>query len=204
MLRYVCNKVHGVKNAAEIVKSINVLMAIEWGRQAWNEVASHTIKKCFQGTGLYPQDEIIEDDPFEGEELLGLQSLMNRIDAHCSAEDYIVDEDAIAVCSGHIDPSEPNWREAARAELLGDDVEVLSAPDDVSREPGDDDFDKEVEQPAIKSLTEAMELGEKLLNFAQFHGHQELALSCAKSNDIIYALKLRDPQRQSHIQGYFM
>ena len=58
---------------------------------------------------------IIEDDPFEGEELLGLQSLMNRIDAPCSAEDYIVDEDAIAVCSGHIDPSEPNWREAARA-----------------------------------------------------------------------------------------
>lgn len=28
MLRYVCSKVDGVKNAAEIVKSINVLMAI--------------------------------------------------------------------------------------------------------------------------------------------------------------------------------
>ena len=34
MLRYVCPPVNGEKNASEIVKSINVLMAIEWGRQA--------------------------------------------------------------------------------------------------------------------------------------------------------------------------
>ena len=54
----------------------------------------------------------------------------------------------------------------------------MTTPDDDLTEEAD--FDKEVEQPAIKSLTEAMELGEKLLNFAQFHGHQELALSVAK------------------------
>lgn len=31
MHRSVSSKVHGVKNAVEIVKSINVLMGIEWG-----------------------------------------------------------------------------------------------------------------------------------------------------------------------------
>lgn len=200
MLRYVCSKVDGVKNAGEIVKSINVLMAIEWGRQAWNEVASNTIKKCFQRTGLYPQDEIIEDDPFEGEELLDLRALMNRINAPCSAEDYIVSEDEVAVCSGLVDPSEPNWREAIRAELLGNDFDVTSNADDVSTE--DDDFDKDVEQPAIKS-DEAMKLGEQLRHFAQFHGYQEFALSVAKSNDLIYALKLSGPQRQTHMQDFF-
>ena len=30
LLRYVCSKVDGVKNASEIVKSINLSMAIEW------------------------------------------------------------------------------------------------------------------------------------------------------------------------------
>ena len=108
------------------------------------------------------QVEIMEDDPFEGEELLDLQASMNRIDVPCSAEDYIVGEGGVAVCFGLIDYSKPNWREEVRAEILGDDVKVLPTADDDLIE--DADFDKEVEQPAIKSLTEAMKLREKLLN----------------------------------------
>ena len=174
-------------------------MAIEWGRQAWNDVDPHTIKKCFQKTGLYAQEEIIEDDPFEGEELLDLQALVNRIDVQCSAEEYISNENNVAICSWLIDPSDENWREAVRAELLEDDVEV---PDDVSTKI-DDDFDKEVELPALKSLTKAMKLAEQLRHFAQFHGHQELALSLVKSNDLIYALKPQVPKRQSSLLDFF-
>ena len=127
---------------------------------------------------------------------------MNRMDSQCSAKEYIHGEDDIAVCSGLIDPSDQNWRETVRAELLDDDVEVLSAPDDVSAAE-EDDFDKEVEQPAIKSLTEAMKLAEQLRHFAQFHGHHELSLSLAKSNDLIYALKLQGPKRQTHLKDFF-
>ena len=79
MLRYVCSQVDGEKNASEIVKSINVLMAIEWGRQTWNDVRQSAITKCFQKTGLYPRDEPIEDDHFEGEELANLKTIMDRI-----------------------------------------------------------------------------------------------------------------------------
>lgn len=50
-------KVDGVKNAAEIVKSINFPMVIKWGRQTWDNVASHTIKKNFEKTGLYAQED---------------------------------------------------------------------------------------------------------------------------------------------------
>lgn len=32
LLRYVCSKVDGKKNASKIVKSVNVSMAIEWGK----------------------------------------------------------------------------------------------------------------------------------------------------------------------------
>lgn len=39
LLRYVCSKVDGVKNVSEIVKSLNVSMAIEWGKQAWSAVS---------------------------------------------------------------------------------------------------------------------------------------------------------------------
>ena len=98
----------------------------------------------------------------------------------------VSNENDAAICSGLIDHSDKNWREAARAELLEDDVDVS---DDVSREK-DDDFDKEAKPPAIKSLTEAMKVAEQLWPFVQLNGHQELALSLAMSNDLNYALKL--------------
>ena len=63
MLRYIFSQVDGEKNESEIFKSINVLMAIEWGRQAWNDVRQRTIHVM-----NYPRDKPIEDDPFEGEE----------------------------------------------------------------------------------------------------------------------------------------
>ena len=37
LLRYVCGQVDSIKNTTEIVKSINLLMAIEWGRQTWDK-----------------------------------------------------------------------------------------------------------------------------------------------------------------------
>ena len=68
LLRYVCSKVDGVKNASKIVKSINVSMAIEWGKRAWSEVSQDTIVKCFEKTRLYPQEVEEDDVPFEGKD----------------------------------------------------------------------------------------------------------------------------------------
>ena len=81
LLRHVCSKVNGSTNASEIVKSVDLLMSIEWGKQAWDEVSSATIIKCFKCTGLYPEAEVEkdEDDPFEGEELSSLQLLVNSL-----------------------------------------------------------------------------------------------------------------------------
>ena len=59
LLRFVCFGVDGKKNASEIVKSVNVSMAIEWGKQAWDEVSSDLIVKCWK---LYPEEIDDEDD----------------------------------------------------------------------------------------------------------------------------------------------
>ena len=52
-------------------------MSIEWGRQAWDEVSSDTVIKCFKCIGQCPEAEVEEDDPFEGEELSSLQLRVN-------------------------------------------------------------------------------------------------------------------------------
>ena len=200
MLRYVCSQVDGEKNASEIVKSINVLMAIEWGRQAWNDVRQSTITKCFQKTGLYPRDEPIEDDPFEGEELANLKTIMDRIHAECSVEEYVSYDDDTAICAGLIDPSNPNWRSEVRNELLDDDPDVQFVSEDTSI---DDDFDKELEEPSIKSLAEALHLTDQLRHFAQFNGYQDLALAVGKASDVISSLQLLAPKRQTALTDYF-
>ena len=45
LLHYVCSKVDGSNSASDIVKSVKVLMSIEWGRQAWDDVSRETIVK---------------------------------------------------------------------------------------------------------------------------------------------------------------
>ena len=39
----------------------------------------------------------------------------------------------------------------------------------------DDEYDQDLEEPTIKSVTAAMASVEMLRHFAQFHGYQELA-----------------------------
>lgn len=85
MLRYVYSSMDGVKTLQKL--SINILMVIEWGRQTWNDVTPHKTKNCFEEKGLNAQEEITEDNSFEGEELLDLQALLNCIDAQCSAKE---------------------------------------------------------------------------------------------------------------------
>lgn len=204
LLRYVCSKVDKVNNASEIVKSINVSMAIEWGKQAWNEVSPDTIVKCFKKTKLYPQELEEEDDPFEGEdELPALQELLDKIGYSCDADTFISAEESIDVCPGFIDDSNPNWRKDLREQILdNEDVMSMSAPpekDDVE----DDEFDPELKLPVIKTVSKAEEIAEQLKDFAQFHGYEELSLTLSKVNDLLHEIKLRGPKSQTTITEFF-
>ena len=89
LIHYVCSKVDQGKSTSDIVKSVDISMAIQWGWQAWYEVSPETIKKCFRKTRLYPEEIVEDDGPFEGEdELPQLQTLINKISS-CDAGEYI-------------------------------------------------------------------------------------------------------------------
>ena len=174
-------------------------MAIEWGRQAWNDLRQSTTTKCFQKTGLYPRDEPVKDHPFEGEELPNLKTIMDQIYAACSVEEYVSCDDDTAICAGLIDPFNPNWREEVRSELLDDELDIQSVTEGSSI----DDYDKELEEPLIKSLAEALRITDQLQHFGQFNGYQDLALAVGKANDVISSVQLRAPKQQTALMDCF-
>ena len=66
-----------------------------------------------------------------------------------------------------------------------------------------DDYDKELEEPSIKSLAEALRITNQLRHFAQFNGYQVLALAVGKANDVISSLQPRASKRQTALTYYF-
>lgn len=110
-MRYICGKATSSSCASEIVKSVNFPIAIEWGKQAWDKVAGTTITKWFKKTGLHPDSEVVDDDPFEGEDNQELGALLTRLNSLYTADQYIAEEDDGEVCQPLKDSSELNWRQ---------------------------------------------------------------------------------------------
>ena len=51
-LSYVVSKIDECDLATDVVKSVNILVALRWVALAWNEVKSDTITKCFRKAGV--------------------------------------------------------------------------------------------------------------------------------------------------------
>ena len=107
-------------------------------------------------------------------------------------EEYVSCDDDTVICAGLIDPSNPNWRSEGRSELLADDLHFRFVSEDASN---DKDYNKELEEPAIKSRAETLRTTDPLRHFAQSNGYQDLALAVGKANHMISSLQLCPPRR---------
>ena len=125
-------------------------MTIEWAKQAWDEVAGTTITKCFKKTGLYPDSEAVDDDPFEGEDNQQLGDLLAGLDV---AEQYIAEEDDLEVCQPPIDSSDPNWRQTVRDYALNQYNANKEDTDAMEDEDVEENFEINNEDPPRNLVT---------------------------------------------------
>ena len=202
LLRHVCSKVDGSNGASDIVKSVKLLMSIEWGRQAWDDVSRETIVKCFKKTGLYPDEVEEEDDPFERGEVSGLQELVTAMEVSCTAEEFLAAEDEIQICSGLFNSADPKWREKAREGILKNHKSISTEAKQFHVEDSDEEEDQTTKEPAIKSENEALRLSEMLLEYSRYHGQEDLTLAISKATDLLKKMKFKK-LKQSRIDDYY-
>ena len=88
LMRYVIARINDDLFTSETAKGIDILQAIIWVADAWNEVSVKTIKICFATCGITEQSSEDKDD-IVGEEF---NALFNElVDSECdiTAEEYV-------------------------------------------------------------------------------------------------------------------
>ena len=215
-MRYVCSKIDGQKTASEIVKSVNLLMAIQWGKQAWDEISQDTIAKCFNKVGLVPDANTIEgnddDDLFEVEDMLSLEELCKKLgEESTAAKEFVNADEELPSCTEPIDTDKPSWREDVRNDILEDTISDTDEPSSKSSRNvdqeichNDEGVDSLLKQATVKSVTHALQMTEELSEFANYHGNEELSNTLLKVSDALRDLKIREPQKQTRIDSYFL
>ena len=75
LLRHVLSKIDTASNVNEILKSVNVLHAVQWSSNAWDQVQPTTITKCFVKCG-FPSES--PDSDWDADDDLSLRELISR------------------------------------------------------------------------------------------------------------------------------
>ena len=68
----------------------------------------------------------------------------------------------------------------------------------------DEGVDNLLKEPTVKSVTHTLQMTEELWEFANYHDNKELSNTLLKVSDILRDLKIREPQKQTLIDSFFL
>ena len=213
-LRFVISKIDECDSASEVIKSVDILQAIRWVSQAWEEVKQETISKCFRKAGVLRESlalvsrEHEDQDPFDeldcpqpSQDDLG--DLIRQLDmpATCSIGEYVNGEDDLPTCSELND--DHLWEDDFFASL-DPDQSVLEEDESEQDEPDDTSFDFEPPPLKIKNFGEAIQSLEDVRIFLDSKGHSDQATTIASAVDLVASLHCKSlaSARQSTLNEY--
>ena len=206
LLQYVAAKIDTATSATEIIKSVNVLIAIRWVALSWREVKVSTIQKCFRNAGVLESDlevrEISDEDPFldvDGTDELSslISSAMGDLD-HCSVEEYIDGDFSLPVCVELDDEWDENFLSGLTREEDQDSAVVEQSDDDDEGE----DMDILPPVPKTKSFREAIHCLEDIKLFLEDKGLFDQASSASSLINKI-ASSYSSTLRQATLDHFF-
>lgn len=153
-VHHVLSRIDEVSTASEVSRCVNVLHAVNWIAQAWEDVSPSTILGCFQKAGFLHTD-VMPQDPLQVEEdsqLLALEELRQICPEN--VEDFIAMDDDLAT----FDTLGDEWDNELFSQAKG-------CPSSTDRNDGDYDTDDAPAQPAIQSYEQVTQVLEDLTEY---------------------------------------
>ena len=149
LVKYVLARIQKDASATQIVKGIDVLVAIRWLQEAWKEVTNLTIKNCFEKCGIKGDNELIE---VEEDDDLEFEALVKEFTTDISAAEYASFDENVSASEPMINELEIDWRQRVRE----DSINAIQNPEiaseqvkDISDDDGSNDENDELKQESM-------------------------------------------------------
>ena len=201
LLRHLISPVNGEATVSDILRSVNLLMAVRWMVNAWKEVTAEAITKCFKFVEMYPEvpevpQSMIVDDPFPNEELLDLVNLASQISKEQGVDvsSYSNIDDDVTAAYQTLANSDANWRAEVRAEILKERAnheQVAANENDKEVDAESENFDAPLQAPSVKSVKEAIGLADQLAQFADWQGDEKLSTAVLNVSQLLEESQLK-------------
>ena len=86
LVKYALARINEYSFATQIIKDVNILMAIRWAQEALKEVTGTTIKNCSEKCGIIKNNDLMENK----EEDLELEALVQELCPDVSATEHVI------------------------------------------------------------------------------------------------------------------
>ena len=114
LVKYVLARINEYSSATQIIKDVNILMAIRWAQEAWKEVTGTTIKICFKKCGIIKNDDLMEIK----EDDLAFEALVQELFPDVSATGYVNFDADIRGSEFLINEHKIDWRQKSREDCI--------------------------------------------------------------------------------------
>ena len=183
-------------SATQIVKGVDVLMAIRWLQEAWKEVTNLTIKNCFEKCGIKGDDELMEG---QDDDDLEFEALVRELTTDISAAEYANYDENVQASEPMINEFEIDCRQRVREDSINA-IQNLEIVSDLVQEISDDDESNDEFEQESMGFTEIITILDKLKRCPVFDDDSQDMLSTITKK--IEDLQLEN-RKQSSIKEYF-
>ena len=157
-VEYALARINEYSSATQIIKDVNILMAIRWAQEAWKEVTGTTIKNCFEKCGIIKNDDLMEIE----EEDLEFEALVQELCPDVSATEYVNVDPDIPASEPLINEHKIDWRRKSREDCINDVLNENNIVQNISDDDYDDDEEIDEIEDETPSFTESLEMLDKI------------------------------------------
>ena len=186
--------------ATDIIQEVDVLKAISWIKSAWGEVSEETIVNCFKKCGFRKSQPDVQLTDFAEEE--EFESLVKELSTDVSAAEYIDFDREVVTSQPSIDVKNIAWRQESRQNAIDT---VMGCHNDQEHLKDIESDDEEVtidDSLAIKSISEALQLVDRITCFTRQYEDGEINEWLEVVTEKLQDIMIRNRQ-QKKITDYF-